>query len=136
MIETSGKVKRQNSIHLNIITMHIEYVHGSKANTGLEYVQMKQIYRWWDYRGMSFVFAKYSFKISLLFFCLYNKKEKHNKRNIRSGSEWYQTKEKKGGWLILNYILKTYISVLISVFACQPFLINNVLKTESFVAHR
>ena len=46
---------------------------------------------------MSFVFAKYSFKISLLFFCLYNKKEKHNKRNIRSGSEWYQTKEKKGG---------------------------------------
>ena len=107
--------------------MHIAYVHGSKANTGLEYVQMKQIYRWWDCRGMSFVFAK----ISLLFFCLYNKKEKHNKRNIKGGSEWYQTKEKKGEWLMLNYVLKTYISVLISVFVCQPFFINNVLKADS-----
>lgn len=38
MIEISGKVKRQNSIHLNIITMYIEYVYGSKANTRLEYV--------------------------------------------------------------------------------------------------
>lgn len=95
MIETSGKVKRQNSIHLNIITMHIQYVHGSKANTGLEYIHMNKFIGDETVGGCHLYLLSIHLKYLCSFFACTTKKKNIIKEILRVGQNGTRQRRKR-----------------------------------------